>query len=64
MCLTCGCGQAHDSHGDPEYLTIDKLQQSEDYKKSAAKDNLSSEQAVKNTLEALENDKKEHPEEY
>ena len=64
MCLTCGCGRAHDNHGNSDYLTVDKLMESADYVKSAALDDLTTLEAIKNTEKALENDKQEHPNEY
>lgn len=64
MCLTCGCGKAHDDHGKEEYLTVEKLEGMESFKKSAELDDLNSKTAVKNTLDALQKDKGEHPEEY
>jgi hypothetical protein len=27
MCVSCGCGEIHDNHGDPRHLTIEDLEQ-------------------------------------
>ncbi len=27
MCVSCGCGEMHDNHGDPRHLTIEDLEQ-------------------------------------
>jgi hypothetical protein len=27
MCVSCGCGEIHDDHGDPQHLTIEDLEQ-------------------------------------
>jgi hypothetical protein len=27
MCVSCGCGEIHDHHGDPRHLTIEDLEQ-------------------------------------
>jgi hypothetical protein len=27
MCISCGCGEIHDDHGDPRHLTIEDLEQ-------------------------------------
>jgi hypothetical protein len=27
MCVSCGCGEMHDDHGDPRHLTIEDLEQ-------------------------------------
>jgi hypothetical protein len=26
MCVTCGCGELHNNHGDPRHLTIEVLE--------------------------------------
>jgi hypothetical protein len=48
MCLTCGCMQPHDDHGNPEYLII------EDLEKSAAADGLELDEAVRNLIATVE----------
>ena len=53
MCLTCGCMKPHDDHGNPDYLTIDKLE------KSARLDNMSLGEAVSNLVKTVEVAKKE-----
>jgi hypothetical protein len=30
MCLSCGCGQPMESHGDPSNITMDSLQKAAD----------------------------------
>ena len=27
MCVSCGCGEVHDAHGDPRHLTLEDLEQ-------------------------------------
>jgi hypothetical protein len=27
MCVSCGCGESHDDHGDPRHLTLEDLEQ-------------------------------------
>jgi hypothetical protein len=27
MCLSCGCGEPNDDHGDPRHITLDQLEQ-------------------------------------
>ena len=27
MCVSCGCGEVHDDHGDPRHLTLEDLEQ-------------------------------------
>ncbi len=53
MCLTCGCMQPHDNHGNPDYLTI------EDLEKSARADNMRLDEAVQNLVKTVEVAKKE-----
>lgn len=47
MCLTCGCWEPEDDHGDPEYLTLSK------FKKIAKKDDLTVEEAARNLQKTL-----------
>ena len=42
MCVSCGCGEIQDNHGDPRHLTI------EDLEDSAEAANLTVEQVVQN----------------
>jgi hypothetical protein len=42
MCVSCGCGEIHDNHGDPRHLTIEDLQQ------AAEAANLTVDQVVQN----------------
>jgi len=53
MCLTCGCMEPHNSHGNPDYLTI------EDLEKSAKADNMKLHEAVQNLVRTVEVAKKE-----
>ena len=27
MCLSCGCGEPNDNHGDPRHITLEMLEQ-------------------------------------
>ncbi len=47
MCLTCGCGQPNNDHGDPAHITYDDLKDAAD----AAE--ISVEEAAKNLQETL-----------
>ncbi len=42
MCVSCGCGEVHDDHGDPRHLTIEDLEQ------AAEAANLTVDQVVQN----------------
>ena len=42
MCVSCGCGEIHDNHGDPQHLTIEDLEQ------AAEAANLTVDQVVQN----------------
>ena len=53
MCLTCGCMQPHERHGNTDYLTIDELE------KAARADNLSLDEAVSNLVKTVEVAKQE-----
>ncbi len=53
MCLTCGCMQPHDNHGNPAYLTI------EDLERSAGSDSMGLDEAVQNLIKTVEVAKKE-----
>jgi hypothetical protein len=30
MCMSCGCGEMHNNHGDPRHLTFEDLKQAAD----------------------------------
>jgi hypothetical protein len=30
MCLSCGCGQPNESHGNDDHITMDRLQRAAD----------------------------------
>jgi hypothetical protein len=30
MCLSCGCGKAHDDHGDERHITLERLEEAAD----------------------------------
>ncbi|MBI4301927.1 MAG: hypothetical protein HY664_04930 [Chloroflexi bacterium] len=53
MCLTCGCLSPHDTHGNPDYLTIEHLE------KSAKLENMSLDEAVQNLIRTVEVAKQE-----
>ena len=42
MCMTCGCGEPHEDHGDPANITY------EDLKKAADAAQVSVQEAVEN----------------
>ena len=47
MCLSCGCGEPNDNHGDPKHITMDMLE-------AAAKAaEISADEAAHNIVEAL-----------
>jgi len=47
MCLTCGCMEPNEDHGDPAHITYDDL------KKSADAAEISVEEAARNIQETL-----------
>jgi hypothetical protein len=47
MCLSCGCGQPNESHGDPRNITLEKLEE------SAKAANISAEEAGRNINEGM-----------
>lgn len=47
MCLTCGCGQPHDDHGDPAHITYQGL------KNAAEAARISVEEAASNLQQTL-----------
>ncbi len=42
MCVSCGCGEIHDNHGDPRHLTLEAVEQ------AAEAANLTVDQVVQN----------------
>ena len=58
MCLTCGCMQPHDDHGNADYLTI------EDLERSAAADGMGLDDAVKNLVTTVDVAKSETEHEH
>jgi len=58
MCLTCGCNLPHEDHGKEGYLLI------EDLERSAKKDDLSLDDAVKNLIATVEVAKQETEHEH
>ena len=49
MCLSCGCGEPHEDHGNPDNITY------EDLKKSADAEGITVEQAADNIKAGLAN---------
>jgi hypothetical protein len=49
MCLTCGCGQPHEDHGNPDNFTY------EDLEKAAEAGEVSVADAVKNIQDGMAN---------
>ena len=47
MCLTCGCGEPNDDHGDPNHITYDDL------KKAADAAEISVQEAATNLQDTL-----------
>ncbi|HEX8100805.1 MAG TPA: hypothetical protein VF660_11470 [Actinomycetota bacterium] len=47
MCVTCGCGEPHEDHGDPANITYEQL------KKAADAAEISVDDAVKNIQETV-----------
>jgi hypothetical protein len=48
VCLSCGCGEPHDDHGNPDNITYDDLV------KAAAAESLTVDQVRQNLMEGLE----------
>jgi hypothetical protein len=48
MCLSCGCGEPNESHGDPRNITMQKLEE------AAQAGDITPEQAAQNIVEGLE----------
>ena len=53
MCLSCGCGEPNNDHGNPDNITLDDL------RKAAKAANIDPEQAADNVHEAASQMKKE-----
>ena len=47
MCLSCGCGEPNDNHGDDRHITLDMLQE------AAEAAEVSPEEAVNNVVETF-----------
>lgn len=47
MCMSCGCGEPYDDHGNSDNIVFD------DIKKAADAEGISTEQAVENIKDAL-----------
>jgi hypothetical protein len=47
MCLSCGCGEPNDNHGDDRHITLDMLQE------AAEAAEVSTEEAANNIVETL-----------
>jgi hypothetical protein len=47
MCLSCGCGEPNDNHGDDRHITLDMLQE------AAEAAEVSPEEAVNNIVETF-----------
>jgi hypothetical protein len=48
MCLSCGCGEPKENHGDPRNITMQKIEE------AAQAGDITPEQAAQNIIEALE----------
>ena len=48
MCLSCGCGESNEDHGDPRNITMQKLEE------AAQAGDITPEQAAQNIVEGLE----------
>jgi hypothetical protein len=58
MCLSCGCGDAHDPHDSKDYITY------EDLAKAAAADGITVNDVIKNINAGVVSDRKKHESEY
>ena len=47
MCLSCGCGEPNDNHGDPRHITSDML------KAAAEAAEINEDEAAHNIVEAI-----------
>jgi hypothetical protein len=48
MCLSCGCGEPNENHGDPRNITMQELEE------AAEAANISTQEAAQNIVEGLE----------
>jgi hypothetical protein len=48
MCLSCGCGEPNENHGDPRNITMQKLEE------AAEAANISTQEAAQNIVEGLQ----------
>jgi hypothetical protein len=48
MCLSCGCSEPNEDHGDPRNITMQKLEE------AAQAGDITPEQAAQNIVEGLE----------
>ena len=48
MCLSCGCGEPNEDHGDPRNITMQQLEE------AAQAGDITPEQAAQNIAEGLE----------
>ena len=48
MCLSCGCGEPNDNHGDPRHITLEMLEQAAEAAECATED------AANNIVAALQ----------
>ena len=48
MCMSCGCREPNNDHGDQRHITLDELDQ------AAQAANISREQAARNILDTLQ----------
>jgi hypothetical protein len=48
MCLSCGCGEPNESHGDPRNITMQKLEE------AAEAANISTQETAQNIVEGLQ----------
>ena len=48
MCLSCGCGEPNDNHGDPRHITTEMLEA------AAEAAEITTEEAANNIVQALQ----------
>ena len=58
MCLDCGCGDAHDDHGEPGHITFAHVAG------AATVSGISVKKAARRIARTLKADRKAHPAEY
>lgn len=49
MCMTCGCGEPHEDHGNPDNITY------EDLERAGQAANIQAEKALENMRDAINN---------